>query len=713
MSNVSGNGTTATYRGINIDKEDCLEEYIYNKKYKYIKVNGVKYYQEVYSKERTYNGKWFHIINGKKYYEGNTFSTDVNDMAVRYYTEAAEFKERIASYGLESLTPKDAVALDGQSIGDLTDENGDSVYDFIDNNSKIFDFGNIKGIESPTSNFNQHRRAVIRYTIEKNLSIALNNYNEFGKNHDFRMPKLKETDWDKLLNNISLISFLQGLNIGGRIYNGYSIINNNKNKEVVTEDSIYIADDMQYTRVTDKDLINDNLNNKIGVFNYDFERQTIEADDDDDNVLTRYYYPKRQLGSYTGYVAQTNTVDVDDIYTYLDDQQDLAKIYYTALGRERYSMYKSFRNPTNHKAKIIGNTQSAVGGSAINEDKTYVDIGGNTYYTIPEGYEATGVKDENGYWPIQKIERNINIKVQTTTQTIGNYQNISIPGKSINYSKIATYVPTGYDIVSITVGNTTIQPGGTYNDLVDNEKIVVYVKENQNLVLPLNVYDTTGKTITSQIIRNKKKGDSITYGEIAGYVSNIYEIVDINIADKRHLSKGGKYDNLTNGDNIKVTVKKIITHPTLRVHDDREGVILKEIINVEGKSINYKDIKQYVPEGCEIRVIRIKGKTLSEGGIYSNLQNGDMIDVYTSRIYYVIEANYIRSHKNQKSTIKLKMYPNQKYSWRYFAHKKGISSSSIYKIRIKKNNQDGYILLNRYDEKTIKSNIIAQIYYDN
>ena len=711
MSNVSSNNNTATYRGITINAETALKEYIYDKEYTYIKINGVKYYYEE-SKDQ-----WFHVINGKKYYEGSDtkFSLNKNDMAVKYYQEAAEFTGKMANeYGLLDLTPADAVALDETPINNLTDENGDSVYDFIDNNSKIFDFGNIKGIESPTSNFNQHRRAVIRYTIEKNLSIALNNYNEFGKNHDFRMPKLKETDWDKLLNNISLISFLQGLNIGNRIYNGYSIINNNKNKEVVTEDSIYIADkdsSGEYTRVTDKSLTD--VSNKIGVFNYDFERQTMEPDDDAENVLTKYYYPKRQLGSYTGYVAQTNTEEVNDIYTYLDARQDLAKIYYTALGRERYSMYKSFRNPTNHKAKIIENTQSAVGGTAT-ADKTYIDKDGNLHNnTIPDGYEATDVQDANGYWKLQEIKRNINIEIRTTMQNIRNYSNIPINGKSIDYSRIATYVPTGYDIVSITVGKTTIQPGETYNDLVDNEKIVVYVKENQNLVLPLNVYDTTGKTITSQIIRNKKKGDSITYGEIAGYVSNIYEIVDINIADKRHLNKGGRYDNLTNGDNIKVTVKKIITHPTLRVHDNREGVILKKIINVEGKSIKYNDIKQYVPEGCEIRVIRIQGKLLSEGGTYSNLQNGDMIDVYTSRIYYVIEANYIRSHKNQKSTIKLKMHPNQKYSWRYFAHKKGISSSSIYKIRIKKNNQDGYILLNRYDEETIKSNIIAQIYYDN
>ena len=30
----------------------------------------------------------------------------------------------------------------------------------------------------------------------------------------------------------------------------------------------------------------------------------------------------------------------------------VASLYYTALGRERYSMYKVFRNPTEHKASF-------------------------------------------------------------------------------------------------------------------------------------------------------------------------------------------------------------------------------------------------------------------------------------------------------------------------------------------------------------------------
>ena len=39
-----------------------------------------------------------------------------------------------------------------------------------------------------------------------------------------------------------------------------------------------------------------------------------------------------------------------NIYEYLDDKPALATAYYTALGRERYSTYKVFRNPEEHKA---------------------------------------------------------------------------------------------------------------------------------------------------------------------------------------------------------------------------------------------------------------------------------------------------------------------------------------------------------------------------
>ena len=67
----------------------------------------------------------------------------------------------------------------------------------------IFDFDNSKGIEAEDSNFNTHRVDVIKYSIEKNLSVAISNYNNYsGVTVDFQMPKLKDTDWDKIMDNI-------------------------------------------------------------------------------------------------------------------------------------------------------------------------------------------------------------------------------------------------------------------------------------------------------------------------------------------------------------------------------------------------------------------------------------------------------------------------------------------------------------------------------
>ena len=146
-------------------------------------------------------------------------------------------------------------------------------------------------IEDPNSNFNQHRREVIKYSIEKNLSTAIANFNKFtGSTNNFQMPKLKETEWDKILNHISIISFLQGLNIGGKIYNGYSIITNTKNKEVVSEDSIYIlTGDGYYHNPLENNLKNDS-NLVRGILNVDLERKMQKT-----GSTTKYYYPQGEI----------------------------------------------------------------------------------------------------------------------------------------------------------------------------------------------------------------------------------------------------------------------------------------------------------------------------------------------------------------------------------------------------------------------------------
>ncbi len=350
LDNVGQNGTT--YRNISIEQSEDLKECIDDTKteYPYLKINGVKYYKDT-------DGTWFSLLNGTKYKQPNF--KDQSDAGKRYYDEANKFKNRILNeYDLGNLTANCAVDENGKNLVVL-DEEGNPTGKVKFGNDKIFDFGDMNrtSIEDPNSNFNQHRLEVIRYSIEKNLSIAIANYNKFsGADANFQMPKLKEDEWEKIINNVSIISFLQGLNIGGKIYNGYSIITNNKNEEVVNEDSIYMVTyDGQYHRANDNDLVNNN-NIVEGVLNIDFERKSRV---DESTGVTKYFVPKQYnsqaiTGCYTSIVNQNNVNATDNFYKYMAEKGGLlAQKYFTALGRERYGLYKTNVDPEKAKAEFL------------------------------------------------------------------------------------------------------------------------------------------------------------------------------------------------------------------------------------------------------------------------------------------------------------------------------------------------------------------------
>ena len=82
----------------------------------------------------------------------------------------------------------------------------------------------------------------------------------------------------------------------------------------------------------------------MGVLNVDLERRTGE----DSNGNTKYYFPKQGTLSYDSIVISNNTLDIsiNEYFSKTNIDRDnnlknLAKIYYTALGRERYSLYRS------------------------------------------------------------------------------------------------------------------------------------------------------------------------------------------------------------------------------------------------------------------------------------------------------------------------------------------------------------------------------------
>lgn len=363
------NPSYISYRGVQIQTEHLEEENITvtddntvkTKDYTYTKINGVKYYTDGNAANN-----WYSILNGKVLDQGEKYKT-TNDAGLRYYQEAKEFTEWVDA-NLSDLRPSDAVDEDGnRKINEITNDEGEKIASAFDTNDRIFGRDSTTSIEDPNSNFNQHRLAVIRYVIERNLSIAIANYNNYtGVTTEFRMPELKETEWEKILNNVSLISFMQGLSIGGKIYNGYAIVTNTKTEEVVNTDSIYITTaDGQYHRVTDAELLNDAYMSATSItgayLNTDFERKSITPQD----LSTQYFFPQTESACYSSIVNQTGLNDTDNIYKYIEDintrgetSKTLAEKYFTALGRERYSMYKTNNNSADIKANFIDETYS-------------------------------------------------------------------------------------------------------------------------------------------------------------------------------------------------------------------------------------------------------------------------------------------------------------------------------------------------------------------
>ena len=352
--NVKENGEIE-YEGVPIVTETGLMENVYVKKendgddgddgevseYHCLKKGGTKYYSNGSNSFTVSNGqaiKQDEVLNNSE--ANRTTANDItqNNNAKKYYKEAKELSKFIDQSGLGELTTNDIVDIDtGIRYGDENDK--DNPYT---KGRKIFDFDCREegGIESEKSNFNLHRIDVIKNSIERNLSIIIANY-DYGKTEEFRLPKLKDSDWDKITDNIGIITFLQGVNIGGKVYNGYSIVSNTKNEDVVTYDSIYIKDssDIFHNITENFEGTSTNLTDAIGIFNVNIERRSM----DDANAQSGYFFPVYGTLSYDSIITKNNIAKKSNqtMKEYLNSlNYDLKKIYYTALARERYGIYR-------------------------------------------------------------------------------------------------------------------------------------------------------------------------------------------------------------------------------------------------------------------------------------------------------------------------------------------------------------------------------------
>ena len=350
--NYTYNGTTITSEGTiyeTLGLEDANNDGVLDlKAYAVRKLNGTKYYLDPDT------GKVFSFLNGVKQDAAAVTPEQItdNDNAVEYYAEAYNLKTFIEG-NLLGLRTSNAVLIGNENEdGTIETVNASDVfgdYPIFEELESRYNNDNQTCIEEEDSYFNSHRMDVIKYTVERNLSIAITNFNNVSSaSANFRMPELMDDEWATITNDVSVISFLQGLPIGSKIYNGYSIITNNKNKELVSDDDIYIVTtDGTYHDIRDSDLYvtgSGSLTIQSGRYDMDFERETLIGEDQ-----TNYYYfpafiqnqrPTLLTACYGSLVTRRNIVSESIFDAVKDARNELKSVYYTALGRERFGMYR-------------------------------------------------------------------------------------------------------------------------------------------------------------------------------------------------------------------------------------------------------------------------------------------------------------------------------------------------------------------------------------
>lgn len=196
--------------------------------------------------------------------------------------------------------------------------------------------------EDQASLFNQHKREIIKTSIQNNLNNAMAIYNansgSLGTNATFAMPKLSEEDWDKITTNVNIVSFMQGLAVGTKTYNNYSIVTSTNNKQFISPTSIYFVNEAENKYHTIYDV--ENNANIIGYKSSDFEKVKYEITDNNENTETRYYYRRPEYACYNCVVSTNNSDNSKSISDILNENSSLKSAYYTALARERFNLDK-------------------------------------------------------------------------------------------------------------------------------------------------------------------------------------------------------------------------------------------------------------------------------------------------------------------------------------------------------------------------------------
>lgn len=281
--------------------------------------------------------------------------------AKAYYVKACQFS-RWVNDNLRNITAEDAKdnIIDGGKPIEVYERNSDGSEGkteiFKGNTAQIFNTreNNNNNPENLEDAFSQHKNEVIRYSIQLNLESSIARYNQsfFGLKHgyDLKMPVLDALDWEAITNKVTMVTFMQGMIVGNKVFNDYSVVSSDKNKQLVDVNEIYYfntgsSGSAEYHRLDCPKLVEESK-----TLGYDKIRgyKAIEYDvykSKESNGDIKYEFGEEINGyrsNLTGGLTACYECIVGGNYTpdNLTNRYNLLFAQYEAIGRERNKHYK-------------------------------------------------------------------------------------------------------------------------------------------------------------------------------------------------------------------------------------------------------------------------------------------------------------------------------------------------------------------------------------
>ncbi|MBR3614266.1 MAG: hypothetical protein IKL55_03715 [Clostridia bacterium] len=327
--------------------------------------------------------------------------------AVTYYVTASIFSnwiyENLATAGSETyeVLEKDLVEISGQSYK-LIKGKLEVSHDFEDSENPVFDIENITNREQLSeveiekmkeksnmeidvdSPFYSHKLNVIRDSIQYNLNLSMSTYNNMLiSNKDYAMPVMENEEWEKILNHVSIIAFMQGYDCGLKNYSNYKIVSSTNNEITVLPREVYYVKQSEFSNEKsdyhriDCPKLRDMDTSDNTYLSFISKEAKYDKLFDKTNAQIPYKYDHKNLACYEcindGNYLKTDIFDTIDNSNY-DTYKNLRKAYYIGVGKSRNNLYKMNAITNSDGYEIIYDKESHVGGIANTSSRNIADI---------------------------------------------------------------------------------------------------------------------------------------------------------------------------------------------------------------------------------------------------------------------------------------------------------------------------------------------------